>query len=59
MQDVSIASGEVSDPPTGDDDPLSEQQGALRKQVSPVTAELAAGRNDAMAGHRRIAASRA
>ena len=47
--------GEVPDPPIGDDDPLCEQQGALRKQVSPVTTELAAGRNDAMAGHRRIA----
>ena len=46
---------EVSDPPIGDDDPLCEQQGALRKQISPVTTELAAGRNDAMAGHRRIA----
>ena len=46
---------EVSDPSTRDDDPLGEQQGALGKQIAPVTAELAAGRNDAMAGDGRVA----
>jgi hypothetical protein len=47
--------GEVPYASIGNDDALCKQQGALGKQVAPVAAQLAAGRNDTMAGDRRVA----
>jgi hypothetical protein len=46
---------EVSNASPRHQNPLCKQQGALGKQISPVTAQLAPGRNDAMARYGRIA----
>ena len=48
---------EVSDPPTGHDDPFGEQQRTLGKQIAPVASQFAASRDDAMAGDGGVARS--
>ncbi len=46
---------EASDAPPRDDHPFGEQQRPLGKEISSVAAQLAAGRNHAMAGDGGIA----